>query len=116
MSTISPLPDHNIALMQASQARLHTLTRTFEGNDNTPNMRRIDESAQDFEAMFLSELIKPMFENLEVDAIFGGGKGEEVFRDLLTQEYGKKMAESGGIGIAKFVRDELIRQQEASVK
>lgn len=111
---IAPLPDHDVAMMQANRARLENLGRAAAGGDR--DMRRIEESAQDFEAMFIAELIKPMFESLEVDAIFGGGKGEEIFRDLLTQEYGKKMAASGGIGIAQFVRDELLRQQEGSVE
>lgn len=79
-------------------------------------LRRIDESAKDFEASFLSEMIKPMFEGIEVDEMFGGGRGEEVFRDMMVQEYGKKMSDSGGVGIAAFVRNELIRQQEALAK
>ena len=42
---------------------------------------RIDETAQDFEAMFVTEMMRPMFDTVEVDQTFGGGKGEEVFRD-----------------------------------
>lgn len=70
-------------------------------------------AAKDFEAMFISEMIKPMFEGLEVDDTFGGGKGEEVFRGLLVQEYGKQIAAQGGIGLAHFVQEELIRAQGA---
>lgn len=75
-------------------------------------LHRIDETAKDFEANFMAEMMKPMFEGLHPDENFGGGKGEEVFRDFLIQEYGKKIAETGGIGIAAAVREEMIRQQE----
>lgn len=73
---------------------------------------QIDAIAQDFEAMFISEMMKPMFEGLEVDAQFGGGKGEEVFRGLLLEEYGKIMASTGTIGIADAVKRQMIEMQE----
>lgn len=104
----------------ASRTRMHGVEsriqhRTGAGIDPKV-MKRIDAAAQEFESVFLGEMIKPMFENREVDDLFGGGKGEEMFQDILVQEYGKKMSAAGGIGIASFVRDELIRQQEGAVQ
>ena len=74
-------------------------------------MQNIDEAAQDFEAVFISEMLKPMFEGIETQAPFGGGKGEEVFRSILLQEYGKSIAKQGGIGLADAVKAELIKAQ-----
>lgn len=104
--------DNSASFMRADQAKLKNIT---DGLDKK-TMRQIDQAAEDFEAVFLAEMIKPMFEGIEVDEMFGGGKGEEVFRDLMIQEYGKNMAQAGGIGIASFVKDELIRQQEGKIK
>lgn len=70
-------------------------------------------AAQDFEAMFLADVIRPMFDSIDVDEQFGGGKGEEVFRGMLSDEYGKIMAKSGGIGLASPVKDALLRAQAA---
>lgn len=104
----------------SSQTRMNVMTSRVKNETGSTldakTLRRIDESANDFEASFLSEMIKPMFEGIEVDEMFGGGRGEEVFRDMMVQEYGKKMANSGGIGIAAFVRNEMIRQQEGLAK
>lgn len=105
-------PDQSASFMRAEQAKLKNIT---DGLDKK-TLRQIDQAAEDFEAVFLAEMIKPMFEGIEVDEMFGGGKGEEVFRDLMIQEYGKNMAQAGGIGIASFVKDELIRQQEGKIK
>lgn len=77
----------------------------------TRDQRRIDEAAQDFEAVFISEMLKPMFNMVEVDETFGGGKGEEVFRDLMVQEYGKSIAKQGGIGLSAQIKAELIKMQ-----
>lgn len=73
---------------------------------------QLDIVAKDFEAMFLAEMMKPMFEGLEVDEQFGGGKGEEVFRGLMIQEYGKGLAETGQIGIAQAIKAQLLQMQE----
>ncbi len=73
---------------------------------------RANKAAQDFEAVYISEMLKPMIETVEVDENFGGGKGEEVFRGMLVQELGKSIAKQGGLGLAEHVRAELMRIQE----
>ena len=82
-------------------------------NNSGLDMEHIEETAQEFEAMFLTEMLRPMFEQVKPDPMFGGGKGEEVFQGLMLEEYGKQMAESGGIGLAEHVKAEMIRIQEA---
>jgi peptidoglycan hydrolase FlgJ len=74
---------------------------------------RADKAAQDFEAVYISEMLKPMIETVEVDENFGGGKGEEVFRGLLTQELGKSISQQGGFGLAAQVRAELLKIQQS---
>lgn len=78
------------------------------------NLEQIETKARDFEAVYLAEMMKPLFESVEVDPLFGGGKAEEIYRGMMVQEYGKKIAETNSIGLADFVKGELIRiQQEA---
>lgn len=77
-------------------------------------LKHIDQAAQDFEAMFLTEMMRPMFEEVnKPDPMFGGGKGEEVFNNMMLDEYGKQMSAKGGIGLASYVKAEMIRIQEA---
>lgn len=77
-----------------------------------PTMAQIEESARAFEAMFVSEMIKPMFDGIETGGMFGGGKGEEVFRGILIDEYGKSIAATGQLGIADMVKRQMIEMQE----
>ena len=101
--------DTSVTVLNAAQGRT-----TDVANDTkyARDIKRIEETAQDFEAMFVSEMIKPMFAGIETDGPFGGGKGEEVFRGFLLSEYGKMVAKSGTIGIADHVKAEMIRLQE----
>ena len=98
MTTIAPQQLNPALLAQASKAP-------------DLDMTRIEETAQDFEAMFLSEMLKPMFETVKVNATFGGGKGEEIFSGFLRDEYSKMLAVQGGIGIAGLVKEQLIEMQ-----
>jgi len=72
--------------------------------------------AQDFEAFFLAQAMDSMFAGIESDKLFGAGNGENVYRSLLTQEYAKVAAKSGGVGIADAVQREILRMQEAQKK
>lgn len=106
--------DPKIALMQAAQAEAKQKALMAEKAGQMKNYRQIEEAAQDFEAVFLTEIMKPMFAEVnEPDPLFGGGQGEKVFNGFMVQEYGKLMAERGGIGIAEHVKAELIKIQEA---
>jgi peptidoglycan hydrolase FlgJ len=71
------------------------------------------KSAQDFEALFLSQMMQHMFAGIDTKGMFSGGAGEEAWRDVLTQEYAKVMAKTGGVGVADSVMREMIRQQES---
>ena len=74
-------------------------------------LKKIEATAEDFEAVFITEMLKPMFDMVEVDPVFGGGKGEEVFRDFQLNEYGKMISKQGGIGLAEQVKSQLIQMQ-----
>jgi Rod binding domain-containing protein len=98
MTSVSPQQLNPALLAQASK---------------TPDidMSRVEETAKDFEAMFLSEMLKPMFETVKVNKTFGGGKGEEIFSGFLRDEYSKMLSVQGGIGIAALVKEQLIEMQ-----
>ena len=68
--------------------------------------------AEDFEAVFLSQMLQPMFENIKPEAPFGGGNSEAMWRSMQIEEYGKAITKAGGVGIADSVYKEIIKLQE----
>jgi len=73
--------------------------------------RRIRETAERFEASFLSQMLKPMFEGLSTDGLFGGGEAEATWRSFLIDEMAQQTVRAGGIGLADTVMAEMIRMQ-----
>ena len=89
-------------------APLPTLTPSQAGGSD--ELRRV---AEEFESIFLSEMLAPMFEGLETDGLGGGGDGEQMFRPMLVQRYAEAIAKAGGVGIAESIMAELTRMQTA---
>lgn len=105
-------PDSSLAMMQATQNSLSNAADSAKNAAKAKNDEQLTAAAKEFEAMFMTEMLKPMFEELKPDPMFGGGKGEEIFNGFMLEEYGKMMAETGQIGIAEQVKAEMIRMQE----
>jgi len=75
---------------------------------------QMEKTAKDFESVFLSQMLQPMFEGLTADPEFGGGPGEDQWRSVMLDEYGKSIAAGGGVGIAKQVMKVMLQAQEAA--
>src|ERR1043166_962607 len=70
------------------------------------------KTAEEFAAFFFSQSLESVFSGMSTDKMFGGGSGEEVYKSLLTQEYGKVMARATGAGLTDTVQREILRLQE----
>lgn len=68
--------------------------------------QRLLKTAKEFEAVFLAQMLNATALGRE-PAGFGGGFGSEAFRSLLTEEYARRIAERGGLGIAESVYRQL---------
>ncbi len=76
------------------------------------NLRQLQKVAQDFESLFLSQALQPMFANVEPEGPFGGGPANDIWKSMQVEEYGKAIAKNGGIGIADVVMKQLLIAQE----
>jgi Rod binding domain-containing protein len=73
----------------------------------------IEKTAKEYEGMFVAEMLSHMFSGVEVDPMFGGGQGEEMFRSLLVQEYGKQIAQGPGLGLGNEIKRMMIELQQS---
>ena len=91
-----------------------TLAQSAAALRTVKDADKIEAAAKEFEAVFLSQMMSHMFESIETDPMFGGGQAEGIYRSMMIQEYGKAMAEAGGIGISDVLKQELIAMQEGN--
>lgn len=73
---------------------------------------RMRQAAEEYEAVFISQMLQPMFAGIRTDGPFGGGQGEAIYRSMMLSEYGKAIAARGGVGLADHVLQSLLKAQE----
>lgn len=74
--------------------------------------KKTREAAKEFEAFFIGQMMEHMMAGVETDQTFGGGPGEDMWRSMLNQEYGKELAKSGKLGVADHVMRGMLLAQE----
>ena len=62
--------------------------------------------AIEFEAVFISEMLKHSGVNKSSETM-GGGFGEEAFASMLNDAYAKALADTGGFGLADKIYDAM---------
>lgn len=96
------------AMMLAQSAPLKTPAAT--GNSATAI-----KASKEYESVFISQFLGSMFSGISADGPTGGGEGEEMFRSLMIDQYGKSMEQRGGFGLASALQRQLLKHQEIPV-
>jgi len=78
----------------------------------TADLHKAGKVAQQFEGVLISQMLNDMFAGVKTDGMFGGGQGEDMFRTLMIDEYGKQVAAQGGLGLASHITRALLTTQE----
>ena len=76
------------------------------------NEAQADKVAKEFESVFLSQMLEQMFGDSLGTDIFGNEETEGIYKSMMVEEYGKRITDAGGIGIAAYVKKELLKLQE----
>ena len=78
-------------------------------------VRKIERSAQEFEAMALGQLLTPMFDTVDGSkGPFGGGSGEAAWKPMMVTELAKSLAKQGSLGLAGPIMQQMLRMQETA--
>jgi peptidoglycan hydrolase FlgJ len=74
----------------------------------------IAQTAQKFEASFISNMLGLMFEGVSTEAPFGGGQSEQIYRSFMMDAFGKTIAQHGGVGVGAAIQREMLKMQGLS--
>lgn len=99
------------ALSTVATPALDTVGPTAASTAELLKRGKIRETAQKFEASFLSVMLQSMSAGVKTPEIGGGGTGEDLFKSLLAEEMAKQVARAGGVGVAASVQKEMLKMQ-----
>lgn len=75
--------------------------------------KKMREVAGDFESLFINELFKSMRKTVPENEWLDGGMKQDIFEDMLYNEYAKNFSSMGGIGLGKMVYDYLKQNRQS---
>jgi len=97
----------NDPILNASAA---SVQKAGAASTDQPSQAKVKEAAEDFEAIFLSQMLTTMTQ--ELGGAGGVAGGDDVYRDMFSKEVAKMISRSGGIGVADAVLQEMLKMQE----
>ena len=65
----------------------------------------------DFEAIFIKQMLNVMRKSVQKEGLLDGGMSEEIFEDMLYDEYAKKMAQTAQFGLAETMYLQINHQK-----
>ena len=81
-----------------------------------PGTRKLDEeklrkACQEFEAIFMTKLMKTMRQSGPRSGLFEKGGQQEIYQSLFDEEIGKSLAKRGGIGLGQMLYRNMTPQE-----
>jgi Rod binding domain-containing protein len=96
---------------QAQSAKLSNVKASLDAIKDGSDEKAARNAAEQFEAVFISQFLAPIFDTVPTDGPFGGGHAESIYRGFMVEEIGKTIAKNGGFGIADSVYNEILKLQ-----
>lgn len=83
----------------------------------TARDEKLWKQCQNFESVFTGILIGAMRKTVQKSELFSGGRGEDVFQNLLDTQFAQGISNKGdGIGIAKMLYESFTKRSNAQRK
>ncbi len=89
---------------QGVQQAARTAQQAAAQGKNPEDLRK---ACQDFEALFIKQMLDAMRKTVPDNPLVDGGQGEDIFEDMLYDEYSQKMADTAGLGLADMMYSQL---------
>lgn len=101
-------------MTEAIQGQALSPASPAAGIGKSASVNELREVAQDFEAVFLAQVLANINRGFGSDSLLGGDGDQTVFRDMFNEEMAKLISRSGGVGVADAVLKEMLKLQEVA--
>ncbi|WP_309723397.1 rod-binding protein [Armatimonas sp.] len=88
--------------MQVNLPGASTASMTSMAQAGT-KLTTVKEAAEQFESLFVGQLLEAMHRTAPKGGAIQHGSGEEMFRQMFDQEISQRIAQRGGLGIGEIL-------------
>jgi murein DD-endopeptidase MepM/ murein hydrolase activator NlpD len=95
-------------LLIHSENRLEGSVRAAQSASGEKQKSELKKVAQEFEAIFIAQMLKVMRETIEESGLMDGGFGKSIYTELFDQEVSLSLARRGSFGISDILYRNLL--------
>ena len=98
--------DSDLATFQLNQSKLNGKLERAQGIEKAEKAeynKRLKEACDGFEEIFVHKLIQVMRSSTEKESLLSGGRGEEIFQDMLDENYASLITKSRALGLSDLI-------------
>jgi flagellar protein FlgJ len=106
ISGINSSPELNVSTSKA-KAEQGEFDAILKAAQNEKDEKKLLEQCKQLESVFVNMMFKQMQSTVEKSSLIDGGFGEEVYNDMLTEQYADKATQGNGIGLAQVMFKQL---------
>ncbi len=100
---LNPMNHLPVDMLSSSGNRLEGKVRAAQNAVSDKQRSELKKVAQEFEAVFIAQMLKVMRETIEESGLTEGGFGKSIYTELFDQEVALNMARHGTLGIADIL-------------
>ena len=67
----------------------------------------LEAASRQFESLLLNMMIREMRATIPESGLFGTSMAEDIFTDMLDEQYGDLLARGGGIGLSRMIVEQM---------
>jgi len=97
-------------LQNLESRSLESSLKAGGGQAGAKEMEKLQKACMDFESIFIKQMLDSMRKTVVRSELTKKNMGEDLFEDMLYDEYAKKMSDTAGLGIGDMMYSQLSRQ------
>lgn len=105
------LETHEELMGKVSSSSIRVPQNIREEIKEDPYRKKLYDASVEFESVFVKMMLKEMKNTIHKEKMIDGGYAEEIFEDMLYDEYAKNISQNESMGIA----EEIYKQMSASL-
>ncbi|MCT4687994.1 rod-binding protein [Vallitalea sp.] len=107
ISSINGNTYNNMLLQKKEKIESKSFEATLNEAVKKEDDKQLKEACKEFEQYFVNQLFKEMRNTVHNGGLIPKSQGEELFEDMLYDEYSKEISEGSGIGISDMMYKQL---------
>jgi len=87
--------------------KLESISSGDKAGSREEKLKQLKETAKDFESIFVHNLMKSMRQTVQKTNLISGGNAENIYQDMLDENYSKIVSKRADFGIARKIYEQF---------